>query len=182
MQPNNQRDEQPLSQDLLIGAAPIAEFLGLTERQARHQIDNGAIPVTRMGRLIIGSKRVLRRRFSPLMRTPPKNKNRNPTARERSGRGKVKASNQNLFNRFAPPLQASCGPSIERTACVYHHQAHAVPQPRRPRAADTSICLFRHWHRSARRRRTARCRACRSQSPRPDHWQFFLAGRSGRRD
>jgi hypothetical protein len=65
LQPNNQRDEQPLSQDLLIGAAPIAEFLGLTERQARHQIDNGAIPVTRMGRLIIGSKRVLRRRFSP---------------------------------------------------------------------------------------------------------------------
>jgi hypothetical protein len=62
---NDQHDEQPLALDLLIGAAPIAEFLGLTERQARHQIDNGQIPVRRMGRLIVGSKRVLRRHFSP---------------------------------------------------------------------------------------------------------------------
>jgi hypothetical protein len=57
--------EQPLSKDLLFGAAPIAKFLGLTERQARHQIDHGQIPVTRMGRLIVASKRVLRRHFSP---------------------------------------------------------------------------------------------------------------------
>jgi hypothetical protein len=62
MDPNN---EQPLAKDLLIGAAPIAKFLGLTERATRHQIDRGQIPVTRMGRLIVGSKRVLRRHFSP---------------------------------------------------------------------------------------------------------------------
>jgi hypothetical protein len=64
---NNEQhlDEQPLARDLLIGAGPIAEFLGLTERAARHQLDQGQIPHTRMGRLIVGSKRVLRRHFSP---------------------------------------------------------------------------------------------------------------------
>ena len=54
-----------LARDLLHGAAEIAEFLGLTERQARHQIDRGTIPVIRMGRLIIGSKTALRKRFTP---------------------------------------------------------------------------------------------------------------------
>jgi hypothetical protein len=56
-------DKMPLADDLLHGAAEIAEFLGLEERQARHQIDRGNIPVTRMGRLIVGSKSALRRRF-----------------------------------------------------------------------------------------------------------------------
>jgi hypothetical protein len=65
MSVNEQRDEQPLAQDLLIGAAAIATFLGLTERAARHQIDEGEIPHVRMGRLIVGSKRVLRNHFSP---------------------------------------------------------------------------------------------------------------------
>jgi hypothetical protein len=69
MSPQHPEHEQPLAQDLLIGAAPIAEFLGLTERAARHQIDNGQIPVTRMGRLIVGSKRVLRNHFSPDSKT-----------------------------------------------------------------------------------------------------------------
>jgi hypothetical protein len=62
MHPN---EERPLADDLLIGADPIAAFLGLTTRQARHQIARGEIPVARMGRWIVGSKRVLRSRFSP---------------------------------------------------------------------------------------------------------------------
>jgi hypothetical protein len=59
--------EQPetLAQDLLIGAAAIAEFIGISERACRHQLDRGQIPHRRMGRLIVGSKRVLRCHFSP---------------------------------------------------------------------------------------------------------------------
>jgi hypothetical protein len=59
------QNEKPLADDLLHGAREIGQFLGITERQARHQIDSGGIPVTRMGRLIVGSKTVLRRRFIP---------------------------------------------------------------------------------------------------------------------
>jgi hypothetical protein len=56
---------EPLAVDLLHGAAEIAAFLGLTERQAFHQIEQGNIPTTRMGRLIVASKSALRRRFVP---------------------------------------------------------------------------------------------------------------------
>jgi hypothetical protein len=59
------QDDDSLADDLLHGAKEIGDFLGITERQARHQIDHGNIPVSRMGRLIIGSKTVLRRRFVP---------------------------------------------------------------------------------------------------------------------
>jgi hypothetical protein len=59
------RTDDSLAEDLLHGAKEIGDFLGITERQARHQIDNGAIPVTRLGRLIISSKQVLRQRFIP---------------------------------------------------------------------------------------------------------------------
>ncbi len=58
-------DEVPLAADLLHGAAEIAAYLGLTERQAFHQIEQGNIPTRRMGRLIIASKTALRRRFVP---------------------------------------------------------------------------------------------------------------------
>ena len=54
-----------LADDLLHGAEQIGTFLGISERQARHQIDQGNIPVTRMGRLIVGSKSALRQRFIP---------------------------------------------------------------------------------------------------------------------
>jgi hypothetical protein len=60
-----ENDETPLADDLLHGAKEIADFLGIAERQARWQIDNGSIPVTRMGRLIVSSKSALRRRFVP---------------------------------------------------------------------------------------------------------------------
>jgi hypothetical protein len=60
---NERHEEQPLSTDLLIGAVAIAEYLGLSERACRHQIDRGQIPTRRMGRLIVGSKTTLRKHF-----------------------------------------------------------------------------------------------------------------------
>jgi hypothetical protein len=59
------QNDTSLADDLLHGAEAIAGFLGIGERQARWQIDQGNIPVTRMGRLIVGSKKVLRERFIP---------------------------------------------------------------------------------------------------------------------
>lgn len=35
--------------DLLYGVKAIAAFLGLTERQAQHRIDDGALPTFRLG-------------------------------------------------------------------------------------------------------------------------------------
>jgi hypothetical protein len=60
---NERHEEQPLSADLLIGAVAIAEYLGLSERACRHQLDRKQIPHKRMGRLIVGSKAVLRAHF-----------------------------------------------------------------------------------------------------------------------
>ena len=37
------------SDKLLYGVAAIAEYLGLAERQARHQIEKGRIPTFRIG-------------------------------------------------------------------------------------------------------------------------------------
>jgi hypothetical protein len=59
--------ERTLADDLLIGAAPIAEYLGLTERACRHQLDRNQIPHRRMGRLIVASKRVLRKHFEEVV-------------------------------------------------------------------------------------------------------------------
>jgi hypothetical protein len=58
--------EQPetLAQDLLIGAAAIAEYIGISERACRHQLDHNQIPHKRMGRLIVGSRSALRRHFT----------------------------------------------------------------------------------------------------------------------
>jgi hypothetical protein len=62
---SDNKDDALLASDLLHGAKAIAEFLGIDERACRWQIDNGAIPITRMGRRIVGSKKVLRQRFTP---------------------------------------------------------------------------------------------------------------------
>lgn len=35
--------------DLLYGVKAIAAFLGLTDRQAQHRIDDGALPTFRLG-------------------------------------------------------------------------------------------------------------------------------------
>ena len=58
-------DEKPLAADLLHGAREIAAFLGISERRAFHQIEQGNIPTVKMGRLIVASKSALRRRFVP---------------------------------------------------------------------------------------------------------------------
>src|SRR5262249_4703411 len=55
--------ESDLADDLLPGVEAIAAYLGFDKRQVDWQIRKGQIPVTRMGRLIIGSKRALRARF-----------------------------------------------------------------------------------------------------------------------
>jgi len=57
--------ESDLADDLLPGVEAIAAYLGFDKRQVDWQIRKGQIPVTRMGRLIIGSKRALRARFTP---------------------------------------------------------------------------------------------------------------------
>jgi hypothetical protein len=56
--------EDSLSPDLLHGAKAIGEFLGLSERQVWHHAENHNLPVKKMGRLLIGSKTVLRRHFA----------------------------------------------------------------------------------------------------------------------
>jgi hypothetical protein len=62
--PTRIESESDLAADLLPGVEAIAKFTGLKKRQVDWQIRNGNIPVTRMGRLIIGSKSALRRRFA----------------------------------------------------------------------------------------------------------------------
>ena len=57
--------ESDLAADLLLGVEAIAQYIGLDKRQVDWQIRKGQIPVTRMGRLIVGSKSALRRRFTP---------------------------------------------------------------------------------------------------------------------
>jgi hypothetical protein len=64
MTKNKEDDERPLADDLLFGARAIGEFIGLDERQTFHQAANGNIPVTKMGRLIVASRRMLRRHFT----------------------------------------------------------------------------------------------------------------------
>ena len=42
--------------DLLYGVPAIADYLGLTQHQARHNIDKGRIPTFRMGAIICARK------------------------------------------------------------------------------------------------------------------------------
>ncbi|KAB0570593.1 DNA-binding protein [Brucella pituitosa] len=46
--------------DLLYGAVPIANFLGITEKQARHRIETGHIPTFRIGGTICSRRTSLR--------------------------------------------------------------------------------------------------------------------------
>jgi hypothetical protein len=63
MQSETIKTAASLADDLLPGAKAIAEYTGFTERQVYHQHETGALPVKKMGRLLIGSKTVLRRFF-----------------------------------------------------------------------------------------------------------------------
>lgn len=50
-----------LRDDLLIGAAAIARYSGLSERQVYHFIGRGELPVRRLGRLLVARKSELDR-------------------------------------------------------------------------------------------------------------------------
>jgi hypothetical protein len=65
-------DPPPLHEDLLNGAAEIAEFLGppWNERKVRHAKKNKYLPLFSVGRLIKGRKSELSRALSG-ERTPP---------------------------------------------------------------------------------------------------------------
>ena len=60
------RPTDSLADDLLYGAEPIAEFLGLKKEQVFYLVRTGKLPVTRLGERIVGSKTVLRARFSKI--------------------------------------------------------------------------------------------------------------------
>lgn len=51
--------DEKLADDLLFGARPIADFIGLTERQVYHQ--QRALGLRRLGAILVGSKSKLRR-------------------------------------------------------------------------------------------------------------------------
>jgi hypothetical protein len=61
---NKKHDDESIAGDLLRGAREISKFLGITERQTFYYVQKKAIPVTRLGSLIVASKSVLRRHFS----------------------------------------------------------------------------------------------------------------------
>jgi hypothetical protein len=58
------RQSDTLADDLLEGAQAIATFLGIEVRKVFHGVERGHIPVTRRGRIIIGSKRRLTRHYT----------------------------------------------------------------------------------------------------------------------
>lgn len=58
------RNDKSEQLDLLHGAKAIGDYLGLTERQVWHHAEHNNLPVKKMGRLLVGSKNVLRRHFA----------------------------------------------------------------------------------------------------------------------
>ena len=56
-----------LGLDLLWGLKPIARELGLTERQAAHQIKERRLPVDRRGGKLVASRTGLRRHFAKVL-------------------------------------------------------------------------------------------------------------------
>lgn len=58
MQPAN--DDIPLAEDILRGAAAIAEFMGSPRRVIYHQASKGNLPTFRMGDIVCARKSTLR--------------------------------------------------------------------------------------------------------------------------
>ena len=54
----------PLANDLLVGAKPIAAFLGVSPRKVYHWAARGHIPTFNIGPLIAARKSQLRRKMS----------------------------------------------------------------------------------------------------------------------
>jgi len=64
MDNTEQRDR--VADDLLIGAPAIAEFLGVTEKAVYHWVRNDRIPVGKIGKNLIASRRQLRKAIATL--------------------------------------------------------------------------------------------------------------------
>ncbi|MGV8831244.1 MAG: DNA-binding protein [Devosia sp.] len=56
--------DQPVTLDLLWGAKPIGEALGLTERQAKYMLANNEIPGRKVGGRWVASREALRLFFN----------------------------------------------------------------------------------------------------------------------
>lgn len=57
--------------DLLFGVPAIAQFLGLGEWQARHQIRNGRIPTFKIGKSICARRSTLQTWLNDLEKSQP---------------------------------------------------------------------------------------------------------------
>ena len=60
---NNRKDDPPLREDLLHGAAEIADYIGKSERQAYHLCESGHIPAFKIGAQWTARKSALDRRY-----------------------------------------------------------------------------------------------------------------------
>jgi hypothetical protein len=65
MEIKDQKAER-LADDLLYGASAIADFLGVTEMQVYHWVRKDRIPVGKMGKTLIASRRQLRKAIGNL--------------------------------------------------------------------------------------------------------------------
>ena len=63
---NAEQKAERLADDLLYGASAIAEFLGVTEMQVYHWVRKDRIPVGKMGKTLIASRRQLRKTMGNL--------------------------------------------------------------------------------------------------------------------
>jgi hypothetical protein len=59
----DQKDDERVSDDLLISAEAIADEIGLTPQQVYYQYRAGNLPLKKLGALLIASKRALREHF-----------------------------------------------------------------------------------------------------------------------
>jgi hypothetical protein len=60
--------EMKLSDDLMVGAKPIAEWLGLPVRQVFYLAEMGRLPLFKMGKLWAGRKSTLKQHIETLER------------------------------------------------------------------------------------------------------------------
>ena len=66
METTEQTKADRLADDLLIGAPAIAEFLGMTEKAVYHLASKDRLPIGRLGKSLIASRRQLRKAIGSL--------------------------------------------------------------------------------------------------------------------
>jgi hypothetical protein len=64
--PARDADKDKVADDLLIGAPAIAEFLGVKEDAVYHLVRTRRLPIGRLGRNLIASRKKLQRAVSAL--------------------------------------------------------------------------------------------------------------------